>query len=78
MVFYDALKIIKQRTENGKMWYIIRWADPTASDSWSLENDDTDLLNDKYYETHTKPGKVRKRPLKLVALAVINELMELF
>lgn len=58
--FYDAVKIMKQKTINRKLWYLIRWRDAKSHDSWCQEEDVTLPLINEFYRTHTKAGKVRK------------------
>ncbi len=58
--YYAAEKILRQKKLAGKTWYLIRWVQDKAEDSWTLATDVTQGLVDRWLVTHTKEGTLRK------------------
>jgi len=42
--YYDAIKILRQRTKNGQTEYFMKWADAKAANSWTHASNVTEAL----------------------------------
>jgi len=59
---YEAQCILKQRQrKKGRREFIVRWADPTATDLWTKEDEVSDVLLAHWLISHNQKGSKPKR-----------------
>jgi len=60
-IVYEAQCILKQRQRNrGKREFLVHWADPAPTDSWTKEDNVSDALLAHWRMSHNQKGLKRK------------------
>ena len=59
--WYVAEKLVKMKRIGAQRHFLVRWADPTAKDSWESETDVSEALLNEFFIRYTLTGTRRKR-----------------
>ena len=62
--WYVAVKLMKMKRVGTQRHFLVRWADPTAKDSWESETDVSEALLNEFFIRYTLAGTRRKKKRK--------------